>query len=281
VSPCLRGEKELVAELKNLEFFLLRYAPDAVKEEFVNVGVVLLEANGFADVKFTDDFRRVKCLDASADIEVLTELEKEIRARIQDAGADRDKIIKKLQDSFSSTLQISVTKAVLAESPQKEIELLAKMYLESPAREKAAREARGRQAILQQMEKAFDAEGVWNIPQMRKRVAVKDYGRAGDPLKIDCGYSPNGVVKLFHAVSLATDPDSAKILAFTYPQLAEGIAQKDKKKSELTAVTEDELDRGDESTAFALDTLKGSKIKIATVSMIPEIAKEARRELHI
>ena len=60
-----------------------------------------------------------------------------------------------------------------------------------------------------------------------------------------------------------------------------GIARQDKQKSELTAIIEDELDRGDESTAFALDTLKGSKIKIATVSMIPEIAKEARRELHI
>ncbi len=198
--------------MKNLEFFLLRYAPDAVKEEFANVGVVLLEANGDADVKFTNDFRRVKCLDPTADIEVLTELEKEIRARIKDAGSDRDKIIKKLQDSFSSTLQISASKAVIAESLQKEIEVLAKMYLESPAREREAREARGRQAILQQMENAFDAEGVWNIPQMRKRVAVKDDTRAGDPLKIDCGYSPNGAVKLFHAVSLATDRDSAKVL---------------------------------------------------------------------
>src|SRR3954462_5509713 len=98
----------MAESLKNLEFFLLRYAPDAVKEEFVNVGVVLLEANGYADVKFTNDFRRVKCLDASSDIEVLTELEKEIRARIKDAGPDREKIIKKLQDSFSGTLQISV-----------------------------------------------------------------------------------------------------------------------------------------------------------------------------
>ena len=267
--------------LKQCEFFLLRYAPDAVKEEFVNVGVVLLEADGYADVKFTDDFRRVKCLDATADLEVLAELEKEIRFRIKDAGPDRDKIIKKLQDSFSSTLQISASKAVLAESPQKEIEVLAKMYLESPAREREARAARGRQAILQQMESAFDAEGVWNIPQMRKRVAVKDYTRAGDPLKIDCGYSPNGVVKLFHAVSLATDPDSAKILAFTYPQLADGIAQKDKKKSELTAITEDKLDEADESTAFALDTLTKSKIKIVSVGEMDRIAKLAREELRI
>src|SRR5438067_1972761 len=251
-----------MAEKRQCEFFLLRYAPDAVKEEFVNVGVVLLEANGFADVKFTSDFRRVKCLDADADIEVLTELEKEIRTRIKDAGPDRDKIIKKLQDSFSSTLQISATKAVLAESPQKEIELLAKMYLESPAREREAREVRGRRAILDAMENAFVAEGVSDDKRFFKNRAIEKYTRPGDPLKIDCGYVPNGIVKLFHAVSLANDPDSAKILAFTFLQLAEGIARVDKKKVELTAVTEGALHQQDESTAFALETLTNSKIKI-------------------
>src|SRR5436305_3085796 len=161
-----------MAERKQCQFFLLRYAPDAVKEEFVNVGVVLLEQNGFADVKFTDDFRRVKCLDADADIEVLTELEKEIRTRIKDAGPDRDEIINKLKDSFSSTLQISSSKAVLAESPQKELELLARMYLESPVREREAREARGRQAILQRMQSGFEAEGAWNDSRFIKNRRV-------------------------------------------------------------------------------------------------------------
>ena len=32
-----------MAELKQLEFFLLRYVPDAVKEEFVNIGLLMRE----------------------------------------------------------------------------------------------------------------------------------------------------------------------------------------------------------------------------------------------
>ena len=32
-----------MAEYKQCEFYLLRYVPDAVKDEFVNLGVVLLE----------------------------------------------------------------------------------------------------------------------------------------------------------------------------------------------------------------------------------------------
>jgi len=179
------------------------------------------------------------------------------------------------------SLQISASKAVLAESPQKEIELLAKMYLESPTREREVREARGRQAILQRMQSAFEAEGVWHDSRFFKNRRVEQYTRAGDPLRIDCGYTPNGSVKLFHAVSLATDPDSAKVLAFSFPQLAEGIARADKKKTELTAVTEDALDQQDESTAFALDILTKSKIKIVPVTEIDRIAKLARQELRI
>ncbi len=32
-----------MADVKQCEFFLLRYVPDVVKGEFVNIGVVLLE----------------------------------------------------------------------------------------------------------------------------------------------------------------------------------------------------------------------------------------------
>ncbi len=44
-----------MADFKNCEFFLLRYVPDVVKGEFVNIGVVLLEERegGFTDVRFT------------------------------------------------------------------------------------------------------------------------------------------------------------------------------------------------------------------------------------
>ena len=33
-------------DLRKCEFFLLRYVPDAVKDEFVNIGVLVLDAEG-------------------------------------------------------------------------------------------------------------------------------------------------------------------------------------------------------------------------------------------
>ena len=66
-------------ELKQCEFFLLRYLPDAVKGEFVNIGLVMLhEGSGFAQVRFAREWSRVRCLDPEADIEMLESIESEL-----------------------------------------------------------------------------------------------------------------------------------------------------------------------------------------------------------
>lgn len=272
-----------MAEKKQCEFFLLRYVPDAVKDEFVNIGVVLVEAGGapagFADLRFTADWSRVRCLDPAADVEMLAALEADLRKGLTEIR-ERDGLLRKLNDSFSNTLQLSPVKACLAESPREELGRLAEMYLESRrSREEKTRAAAGRQAIFQSMRAAFEHAGVWRLPQMRKRIVVAQYTRSGDPLKLDCGYRPNGVVKLFHAVSLAAEVDSAKVLAFSFPLIAEGIRKKEKAKTTLTAIVEDTLDRKDEAIAFALATFQSSHIAVAPAADLPRIAEAARREL--
>ncbi|HYX70992.1 MAG TPA: DUF3037 domain-containing protein [Terriglobales bacterium] len=266
-----------MAERRQLEFFLLRYVPDAVKDEFVNLGVVLLERNGggFAGVRFTRDWSRVRCLDPAADLEVLAALEGEVRTRLAETK-DRDAFLRRIQESFSGSIQLSPTRACLAEEPQAELESLAAMYLES-TRRAGKRAAAGRQAILGRMRDAFEQAGAWAL--MQKKIEVAKYTHKGDPLKLDCGYKPNGVIKLFHAVSLAADVDSAKVLAFSYPQISDGILRVEKVKSELTAVVEDKLDRNDEAIAFALETLERSRITVAAQSELPQLAEAARREL--
>ena len=104
---------------------------------------------------------------------------------------------------------------------------------------------------------------------MRKDIAVAQYTRQGDPLKIDCGYRPNGVLHLFHAVSLATDVNSAKVLAFSYSEMRDNLHAAEHAMSDLTAITEDELDLQDEAVAFALATLQDSDITVAKVADMP------------
>jgi hypothetical protein len=99
------------------------------------------------------------------------------------------------------------------------------------------------------MRSEFEAAGVW--PLMEEKIPVSRYTRGGDPLKIDCGYSPNGTVKLFHAVALGADVNAAKVLAYSFPQLAEGTRKTEGKHTLLTAVVEDDLPADDEAVKFA------------------------------
>ena len=57
------------SERRACEFHLLRYVPDAVRNEYVHIGVILREQGSLrpAEVRFTRDWRRVRCLDPEAD----------------------------------------------------------------------------------------------------------------------------------------------------------------------------------------------------------------------
>lgn len=116
---------------------------------------------------------------------------------------------------------------------------------------------------------------------MKKDIRASQYTHAGDPLKIDCGYRLNGVIRLFQGVSLAREPDSAKILAFSYPALAQGIARIENAKIDLTAIVEDNLDRTDEAIQFAIETLERTSINVAEVSQLGAIAERAITEMRL
>ncbi|HKV91535.1 MAG TPA: DUF3037 domain-containing protein [Candidatus Angelobacter sp.] len=258
------------------QFFLLRYAPDAVKNEFVNIGLVLLPPAGSAEVRFTHDWSRVRSLDPQADVEVLEAMETDLREKLREMNGDREFILRRIQDSFSNALQPTEFQGCLAESPTAEADELARLYLEHPRR-RQSRELSARQAIFQKMRSEFENAGVW--PLMSQNIAVSRYTRSGDPLKIDCGYSPNGTVKLFHAVSLGADVNAAKILAFTFPQLRDGIAKAEGKQAQLTAVVEDDLPADGDAVSFARETLEQYAIGIIPVGSMHDVAAQAAREL--
>src|ERR1700678_2785345 len=208
---------------RECEFFLLQYVPDPVRNEFVHVGVVLREMGGpVASVKFTSDWRRVRCLDPEADTGMLEGLESELRRRFQ-AEPDGN-LMHVLEDSFSNSVQMTRGKAYLAESVETGVEELMRMYVEPPKRERVSRLS-GRAAIQAQMRTEFERAGVWDL--LRKRIAVAEYTRPGDPLRIDLGYRPNGVIRMFQAVSLETSSgaglEAAKALAFSAPALRAGV----------------------------------------------------------
>lgn len=252
------------------KFFLLRYVPDAIKNEFVNIGVVLVPQAGQPEMRFARDWSRVQALDPQADTELLEALRKEFSG-----GVDSEWLLRKIEDSFSNVLQASELRGCLTASPTQEADELARMYLEAPRRP-TAREKSARQEILQRMQMEFHREGVWQA--MSKNIPVAQYTRAGDPLKIDCGYGTKSLVKMFHATALKTDMNAAKVLAFSYPELVAGMRKADGWQAHLTAIVEDGLERN-EQVGFALDTLERYGVQVASVSELPDLARTAAREI--
>jgi len=265
------------------EFFVVRYVPDVVKGEFVNIGVVLREVEraGNAVVRFTRDWARVRCVDASADVELLEALEAEFSVRL---GTPEPKpLLELLEESLSNSIQLTPSRACLAESVPAEMEQLMRMYVE-PIAVKRERKASGRALIAGAMRREFERAGVWTL--MRKRIAASQYTRAGDPMRIDCGYRPNGLVRLFQAVSLDGDVEAAKVLAYTVPELTAGVARVEEARLEMTAVIEPvrSLDGGDEAMAryrFGVEAMERAKVRVMTMTDLPRMAETARTELRV
>jgi len=268
------------------EFFLIRYVPDVVKGEFANIGVLLREAgrDDSAVVRFTRDWSRVKCLDADADIGLLEGLESEIAARLRLGATDTKPVMEVLEDTLSNSVQITEVRASLAESMPAELEQLMRMYVE-PLKVKQERKRTGRAAIAGTMRTEFERAGVWGL--MRKRIAASLYTQAGDPMKIDCGYRPNGVIRMFQAVSLEGDVEAAKGLAYSAPQLMEGVQRVEAARLELTAVVEplravsDTEDEATERYRFGVETMERQEIRVVTLNDLARVAETARVELRV
>jgi hypothetical protein len=275
------------------EFQLLRYVPDAVRNEYVHIGVILREqgagkmAAGGPEpplVQFTRDWRRVRCLDPEADTALLEGMESELRRRLENDPEGR--LMQMLSESLSLNVQLTEPKAYLAESLPAGMEELMRLYVEPPPREKTQKLS-GRAAIQARMRTEFEQAGVWDL--LRKRIAASEYTRPGDPLRIDVGYKPNGVVRMFHAVSLEPGVEMAKVLAFSAAGLRAGVERVERAQLELTAVVEpaarlgasDEEPERLEVYRFGVETMEENQIRVLTTSDLGRVAETARRELRV
>jgi hypothetical protein len=275
-----------MTERKQCEFQLIRYVPDPVRNEFVNIGV-LLRAGEQRELRFTRDWGRVQCLDPNADTEMLEALEIEIGHRLH-AGIDRHprQIMDLLEASLSNGVQITESKGYLAETFPAGLEDLMRLYVDPPRKERG-RPRGERDSIISEMRKRFEQAGVWKL--MRKQIPAAEYTRDGDPLRIDCGYR-NEFMNFFQAASLATDVVDAKVLAYSADKLKEGVKAVEGVELHLTAIVEPigwppgdgEPDRErTERYEYTKALLKKYEITLATTSDLPRYAEAARQELGV
>lgn len=274
-----------MAEKHQLEYFLLRYVPNGARGDCVNIGLVMTEAGldsgGFADIYFTQDWKRTRCIQPDTDEEVLRSLAAEIENRFANAN-DRAMLLQELMDGESNCIQISPVLQCVTEDPVQQMKYFSQTLVDftesiGAPREISAPRKTGVAWIRSVMKKGFETSGFWRLLDKNLPVAMDTV--PGDSLTFDFAYGLKKEVKLFQAVSLAESPQRAVDFAFHYYAIAPRMAQRTGRTPILTAVVEDQYDARNQKVAMAIDLLTKENAKIARVSQMPAVVEAARLEL--
>jgi hypothetical protein len=121
-----------MAQKYRFEFFLLRYAPNALSDEFMNIGIVLFDPaallTGFFAARFIVDWERLQTFDDDAGIELLRATVADIERKLRNP-ASREYLLQLMEDSFSNAIRLSPRQACITEDPVSEVESLARRHL--------------------------------------------------------------------------------------------------------------------------------------------------------
>lgn len=269
------------SKLKQCSFFLVRYVPDLVRDEGLNIGLFLHSPEQeYLDCLFTRDFGRVKRLHPQADLKFLEELQSYFEQQIKEHETDLESYIREMQESFSNLIQVTDPRTCLTSDPQSEVQTLFARYV--AGRASTAPRPDTRMRIRQALTAALERSGVRKHKLFEKHIPAEQWTKKGDPFTFDYGYrpllvegKPNGHIKLLHALSLGRDTELAKVLAYTIERVRE------KEHADLTAVVEGLASPKDKAAQASQEILKESRIAIQPLAGIDPYAESIRAELMI
>jgi hypothetical protein len=266
-------------KLRACSYFLVRYVPDVLREEFLNIGVfVHSPAENFLDCLFTDDIRRLKRFHPQADAEFLRELQTYFEDEIKEHEGNLEGYVREMQESFSNLIQVTSPRACLVAEPQAEMQALFARYVGERRAGPLAQDTRMR--IKQRLTDAFRLHGVLEHRLLERRIPAEQWTHKGDLFSFDFGYrptqvagKPNGHVKLIHAYSLSRDNELVKALRWTFDRVIE------KEAADLTVAHEDLPRPLDDVVLSSQTILKHERIHLVPVSRFDAYAQSVRAEL--
>lgn len=243
---------------------ILRYTPNLVRDEWVNVGVLLYnQATGERRLRMIeeqDEFARVRRLHPAADEDLLRRLRDDLEDRLKNAkdavdGGDWQRLLSKWDDTLSNALQLAPQKGVYANDLDAELE---RLYTDHVAPERRAPRvgAPGSRAMVRgYCSQVWRQARLWE--RLEKGVRVSDYTFPGDPMRIDYSYRRNGTRGFVQTMSVSRSPADCKLFAYT----AARIAARAPFRSEFAAVTDVALHRNNERHEFVHHTLEDAGIE--------------------
>lgn len=257
----------------NFAYHVLRYTSDLVRDEWVNIGVIVFDpltgALRLRLVEEQDEYARIRRLQPAADEDVLRgfrdHLEDQFSTYLRnrraelggtpDVGEELQKLIENWNSTLSNGLQLAPQKGVHADDLDVELDRLYTEHVAPPRKVIRVGAPGSRAMIRSYCSQVWKAAGLWD--RIQKSVRVAEFTFPGDPMRIDYSYRRNGTRGYVQTLSVSRAPADCKLYAYT----AARIAARAPFASEFAAVTDVPLVAENERHCFVRDTLRDAGIE--------------------
>jgi hypothetical protein len=243
---------------------ILRYTPNLVRDEWVNIGVLVFDPQTgerrLRLIEEQDEYNRVRRLHPQADEVLLRALRDDLEDRFQSESESArgsngntgnwQKLLAKWDETLSNALQLAPQKGVFAADLDAELDRLYSDHV-APQRAPSRVGAPGSRAAMRSYcSQVLRQARLWD--RLEKSVRAEEFTFPGDPMRLDYSYRRNGTRGFVQTLSVTRAPADAKLFAYT----AERITAKSPLKTEFAAVTDVELKKENEHHRFVRDTLR-------------------------
>jgi len=262
--------------MNTLRYRVLRYTPNLIRDEWVNIGVLLEEVSGprraVRLIEESSEIARVRRLHPGADEDLLRALPADIDARLRDPEAEARLYLEKLGDTLSNVLQFSPARAVMAEDFDAEIDRLYREHVAPPPAARGGIVENTRVWIRGRLNDIFRRHRI--LGRLERSIRVEEFTQPGDPMRLDYAYRYNGTRGYMQAVALGRDPAQAKVLAYT----AECIRARTT-NAEFTAVTEIEPAPENPRHQFVARLFEQQRISMIPLNRVERFVENLRPRL--
>ena len=260
--------------LVTFRYRILRYTPNLVRDEWVNIGVLLEDAGASRRavqiIQEDAELARVRRLHPNADLDLLRALPAEFESRLEGPPAKVESELNRFDTTLSNVLQFSPARGLLASNFEEEMERLYREQVAPPPAARGGIVETTRAWIKKRLDDVLRRR---RVPGLARSIPAAEFTEPGDPLKLDYGYQ-NGVRGYIHSVALSREPSLPKVLAYT----AERIRRRHP-DCEFTVVTETEISSGNRRHEFVSRLFQDNAITVVPLNRIERFAEDLRIRL--
>ncbi|MGH9733434.1 MAG: DUF3037 domain-containing protein [Candidatus Acidiferrales bacterium] len=265
--------------MATFRYRILRYTPNLIRDEWVNIGVLLEDAEqspartarqAMRVIEESAEIARVRRWHPDADESVLRMLPSEFGAILQAPAVNGIAPMAKLEQTMSNLLQFSPVKGLIAEDFDAELDRLYREHVAPPPRARGGIVESARGWIKARLDDVLRRR---RVPRLERRISVEQFTEPGDSFRFDYGYQ-NGVRGFLHALAIGRDPVQAKVLAYTANRVRLRVPD-----CEITAITEVDPATDNRRHAFVARLFEDSRIAIVPLNRVEKFAEELRQRL--